>query len=65
MTVNHGGRLQPEYFKSYLALIMSSRECSVECAKDYTVNTFFRGDPGLYGPASFGSFERAVESLRG
>lgn len=64
MTVNHGGRLQPEYFESYLTLIMSSRECSLDCAKDYTINTFFRGDPELYGPGSRNSFEEAVDSMR-
>lgn len=65
MTVNHGGRLQPAYFKSYLTLIMSSRECSLDCAKEYTINTFFRGNPELYGGDSCNSFKEAVNSMRG
>lgn len=63
MTVNHGGRLQPAYFKSYLSLIMASHECSLDCARDYAIKIFFRGDPSLYGPISFRSFEEAVESM--
>ncbi|AUD14347.1 hypothetical protein CW734_12760 [Planococcus sp. MB-3u-03] len=49
MTVNHGGRLQPMYFKSYLTLIMSSHECSLDCAKDYTINTFSVEIPNFMG----------------
>lgn len=64
MTVNHGGRLQPMYFKSYLTLIMPSHECSLDCAKDYTINTFFRGNPEFYGPDSRTSFEEAVTAMR-
>lgn len=63
MTVNHGGRLQPEYFKSYLTLIMSSHECDLDCARNFTINTFFNGNPEVYGPYSRKSFEEAVASM--
>lgn len=64
VTVNHGGRLRPEYFKSYLMLIMSSHECSLDCAKDFTIKNFFHGDSDFFGPESRSSFEEALSSLR-
>lgn len=65
MTVNHGGRLQPAYFKSYLSLIMSSHECDLDCARQFTIESFFKGDLNHYGEVSRNSFEKAVESFRG
>ncbi len=63
MTVNHGGRLQPDYFRSYLALVMSTRDCSLPCARDYMVENFFHGNPEKYGAASYTSFLKAVASF--
>lgn len=64
MTVNRGARLQPEYFKSYISLIMSSHGCDLDCARQFTIETFFKGDPEYYGSDSRNSFEEAVDSLR-
>lgn len=64
MTVNHGGRLQPDYFRSYLSLVMNSHDCNIECARDFMLKTFFQGEPEKYGPESFKSFQLAVKSLR-
>ncbi|MBT2581609.1 hypothetical protein [Planococcus sp. ISL-109] len=64
MTVNRGSRLKPAYFKSYLSLIMSTHECDLDCARQHTIETFFKGDPEYYGAVSRDSFEEAVESLR-
>lgn len=63
MTVNHEGRLQPAYFKSYLSLVMTSHECSLDCAKEYMITAFFHGNPRMYGPDSRNSFEQAVGSM--
>lgn len=63
MTVNHGGRLQPDYFRSYLSLVMNSRECNIECARDFMLKTFFQSNPEKFGPESYASFQVAVESL--
>ena len=62
MTVNHGGRLQPDYFRSYLSLIMSSRQCTVECAREFMLKTFFQDDPEKFGPESYENFQLAVQS---
>ena len=63
MTVNHGGRLQPDYFRSYLSLVMNSRDCSLPGARDYMVKNFFRGNPEKYGTESYISFLSAVSSF--
>lgn len=64
MTVNHGGRLQPAYFKSYLSLIMRSHECDLDCARRFAIERFFKGKPDYYGAESRESFEKAIESLK-
>ncbi|MGI2326745.1 hypothetical protein [Planococcus sp. YIM B11945] len=63
MTVNHGGRLQPDYFRSYLLLIMSSQDCSINCASDFMLKTFFHGNPKKFGLESYKSFQIAVQSF--
>ena len=63
MTVNHGGRLQPDYFRSYLSLVMSSQGGDIECARNFMLKTFFHGDPEKFGPESYESFLVAVQSL--
>lgn len=64
MTVNHGGRLQPDYFRSYLSLIVNSRQCTVDCAEEFMLATFFQGNPEKFGFESYESFQIAVQSLR-
>jgi hypothetical protein len=63
MTVNHGGRLQPEYFRFYLSLVMSSRDCHIDCARDYMLEAFFHGSPDRFGPSTYESFLAAVQAL--
>lgn len=62
MTINHGGCLQPDYFRSYLSLVMNSQECDVDCARDFMLATFFQGDPEKFGPESYENFQLAVQS---
>jgi hypothetical protein len=41
MTVNHGGSLGKEYFLSYINLIKISRNCTLEQARNLTLELFF------------------------
>lgn len=63
MTVNHGRRLQPEYFQSYLSLVMNARSCDLACVKDYMLKNFFRGDSDKYGSVSRENFTAAIKSF--
>lgn len=63
MTVNHGGRLQPNYFRSYLSLVMNSHECTVDCARDFMLKIFFHSNSDKFGPESYENFQVAVQSL--
>jgi hypothetical protein len=44
MTVNHGGILKPDYFRSYLSLVMNARNVHLEQAETYVIDTFFKGN---------------------
>lgn len=65
MTVNHGGNLSEEYFSAYLSLVMNSRNCTLENAKDFMVKTFFKGNLSSFGPVSYASFINALKSMAG
>lgn len=65
MTVNHGGFLTEEYFRAYLSLVMNSRNCTLETAKDFMVTTFFKGDLSFFVPVSYASFINAFKSMAG
>lgn len=62
-TVNHGGNLPKEYFISYLKLVMTSRELTVEEAKEFTFENFFKGDYNHFGPNTFQQFILAFNKL--
>ncbi|WP_409251002.1 hypothetical protein V1502_12630 [Bacillus sp. SCS-153A] len=63
MTVNHGGTLSKEYFISYLSLIMNSRGCSAEQAKEIAFDLFFRGNQEVYGKKTYTEFLTAYSVL--
>lgn len=63
MTVNRGGVLGINYFLSYLNLILISRNCSLEHAKDLTMELFFRNDINQYGQETYGQFLAALKEL--
>ncbi len=63
MTVNHGGNLTEEYFRAYLSLVMSSRNYTLEKAKDFMLETFFKGNLATFGPITYASYINAVKSL--
>lgn len=63
MVVNSGGILSEEYFRAYLSLVMNSRNCTLENAKEFMLETFFKGNLVAYGPISYTSYINAVKSL--
>ncbi|MGM0845328.1 MAG: hypothetical protein ACQEUT_10150 [Bacillota bacterium] len=63
MTVNHGGTLGKEYFISYLSLVMNSRGCSPQQAKEITLSQFFKGSPEIYGHDTYNAFIEAYSLL--
>ncbi|WP_456276110.1 hypothetical protein [Bacillus sp. AK128] len=63
MTVNHAGVLRKEYFQAYLMLVITSRQCTLEEAKDITFNLFFQQDPKRYGPETYHQFILAYQGL--
>lgn len=63
MTVNHASTLTKEYFISYLTLIMKSRGFSLDQAKSFTIEFFFKGDTEIYGSSTWSQFERAIKEI--
>lgn len=64
MLLNRGGALSADYFASYMKLIMNTRECSLNEAKDMTFQRLFRGQVDTLGAESYQKFIIAYESLR-
>jgi hypothetical protein len=63
MTVNHAGVLGTNYFLSYLNLILISRNCTLEEARDLAMELFFHHDPYLYGKDTYEKFQEAFIQL--
>ncbi|MGD6802940.1 hypothetical protein [Rossellomorea aquimaris] len=63
MTVNHSGKLTKEYFISYLTLVMNSKGCTLQQAKDITFHKFFKGNFQMYGEDTYNAFLEAVSIL--
>lgn len=61
MTVNNGGKLSKEYFISYLNLIMATKTCTLEEAREYTFEHFFKGNKDTFGEYSYYHFVQAAE----
>lgn len=64
MTVNHGGTLKKEYFLSYLNLILISRNCTIEQAKEIAMELFFHHNIEEYGSQTYQRFLDAYCELR-
>jgi hypothetical protein len=64
MTVNHGGSLKKEYFLSYLNLIKTTRNCTLEQAKNLTLELFFHNDINQYGKETYNRFLDAYHDLQ-
>lgn len=63
MTVNHASTLKKEYFHSYITLIMISRNCSLELAKDVAMELFFKNNIEHYGKQTYEQFLVAYNEL--
>lgn len=64
MVINNGGNLSKEYFIAYLSLIMNSRQCNLEKAKEITFERLFQNDKKTLGNISFEHFINAYEGLK-
>jgi hypothetical protein len=63
MTVNHGGSLGKEYFLSCINLIKISRNCTLEQAKNLTLEMFFRNNINQFGKDTYNRFLETYQDL--
>ncbi|PFO08494.1 hypothetical protein COJ85_03105 [Bacillus sp. AFS076308] len=63
MTVNHASTLKKEYFLSYINLVMISRNCSLQQAKELTIELFFKNNYEQYGKQTYERFIEAFKQL--
>jgi hypothetical protein len=63
LTVNHASTLKKEYFISYINLIMISRNCTLDQAKEITLEMFFHNDPIRYGSQTYERFLETYNQL--
>ncbi|MBU5252447.1 hypothetical protein KQI46_11010 [Lysinibacillus capsici] len=63
MTVNHASVLTKNYFIAYLMLIMKSREYTLNQAKKFAFDFFFKGDRDHYGTSTWLQFEKAIKEI--
>ncbi|WHX25123.1 hypothetical protein [Virgibacillus halodenitrificans] len=64
MTVNHGGTLTQDYFKSYIKLIITANECSSEEAKNIAFKQLFGEDENRFGQETYKNFLLAYKELK-
>ncbi|SEO90214.1 hypothetical protein SAMN04488134_11642 [Amphibacillus marinus] len=65
MIVNHGSVLPTEYFVSFVRLVMTSRDMSIEQAKRYMHKEFFKNNTCRYGADTYSRFLKALQILGG
>lgn len=63
MTVNRGGALSKEYFLAYLQLVINTRSCSVDKAKEIAFDLFFKQDEKRFGLPTYTQFQSAYNEL--
>lgn len=64
MVTKNGSKLSKRYFKSYMKLVMSSREFSLDEARDYAFEEIFQNDETTNGEFSFEQFEQAYKEMK-
>lgn len=64
MVFNHAGNLKKSYFLSYMRLIMNTQQCSIEQAKEYTIENFFGLNTDSLGKQTYENFLRAYQELK-
>lgn len=65
MVIKKSGNLSKAYFMAYFSLMMSSRQCTIEEAKEITFERIFRNDKNTLGNTSFKHFMEAYEESKG
>ncbi|QTM98415.1 hypothetical protein ERJ70_03310 [Sediminibacillus dalangtanensis] len=63
MVVNHGGSLTPNYFKSYIKLVLNANECSLKEAKAIVFKHFFEMKERRFGEETYKNFLLAYKEL--
>lgn len=63
MVINRAGVLSKEYFISYIELVMNTRDCTLQQAKDIVFKRIFNGDIGRLGESSYQAFLSAYKRL--
>ncbi|MED4850979.1 hypothetical protein P9386_03825 [Caldifermentibacillus hisashii] len=64
MIINNGGNLSKEYFIAYLSLIINSKQCTLEEAKQLTFERLFNMDEKALGKVTYSHFNSAFEELK-
>ena len=63
MITKNAGKLSKAYFKSYMQLVMSARDFSLEEARSYAFEELFQGDEMKNGEETYQKFTQAYEEL--
>ena len=61
--IKHAKVQNADYFKTYLTLVMTHRELSLQEAVDFMVQSYFCNNIELYGKKPKQQFELAVQQL--
>ncbi|WP_235616278.1 hypothetical protein [Lysinibacillus parviboronicapiens] len=61
--IKHAKVQNADYFKTYLTLVMTHRELSLQEAVDFMVQSYFCNNIELYGTKPKQQFELAVQQL--
>lgn len=64
MIVNHASTLSKEYFKSYIQLIMNTKNCSLDKGIEITMQRLFHMNKYSYGEMAYKNFKKAYTELK-
>ena len=64
MLIKNAGTLSQRYFKSYFQLIINTRECTLEEAKDFVWKNLFTNDKNTLGSATYQNFMAAYKERK-
>ncbi|QHS21882.1 hypothetical protein GWK91_02525 [Virgibacillus sp. MSP4-1] len=63
MKLNRSGTPSIAYFKAYMKLVMNTRTCSLEVAREVTFENLFERDPLYLGEQAYQNFQHAHQEL--
>ncbi|MBP1950488.1 hypothetical protein [Virgibacillus litoralis] len=64
MRIKHGGKLSKAYFKSYMKLIMNTKDCSLEDSSKITLERVFGEEKDGTDVEVYQNYLKAYEELR-